>query len=85
MSMLGVDQELADETTATSTAAATIMDSDGVVVLSAINAEGDDDEDYDHENAGFIEVNIDLMDTADDLLLTEANPDRSTRCQEAML
>ena len=68
-----------------STTAATIMDSDGVVVLSAINAEGDDDEDYDPKDAGFIEDNIDLMDTADDLLLTEANDDKSTCCQDAML
>ena len=70
-----------------STTAATIMDSDGVVVLSAINAEDDDDKDYDydHENAGFIEDNIDLMDTADDLLLTEANADRYTCRRETML
>ena len=78
MSMLVIDRELPDETTATSTTAATTMDSDGVAVLNAINAEGDGDEDYDPEDTGFIEDNIDLMDAADNLLLTEANADGST-------
>ena len=37
------------------------------------------------EDAGFIEDKIDLMDTADDLLLTEANADRYTCRRETML
>ena len=32
------------------------------------------------EDAGFIEDNIDLMDAADDILLTEANADTSACC-----
>ena len=78
MSMSGIDRELADETTATLTTATTVIYSDRVVVVSAINAEGDDAQDYNPEDAGFIEDNIDLMDTADNLLLTKANADRST-------
>ena len=37
------------------------------------------------DDAGFIEDNIDLMVTADDILLTEANADTSARRREAVL
>ena len=37
------------------------------------------------DDAGFIEDNIDLMVTADDLLLTEANADTPAHRREAVL